>query len=95
MSVYVDAPIWPYRGMMMCHMSADTLEELHEMADKLGLKRTWFQTKSIMPHYDIAKGKRAQAVRLGAIEIDLHKSYALVNEWRARGWLPQKPRKPD
>ena len=31
--VYVDNPIWPYRGMLMCHMIADTPEELHAMAD--------------------------------------------------------------
>jgi outer membrane lipoprotein SlyB len=45
-------------------MMADTLDELHEMADCLGLKREWFQGD----HYDISKSKRVQAVKLGAIE---------------------------
>ena len=39
MSVYVDDPIWPFRGMMMCHMIADTPDELHAMADKIGMQR--------------------------------------------------------
>lgn len=74
MSVYVDASIWPLRAyggrrMMMCHMIADTLEELHKMADRIGMQRKWFQDKSV-PHYDICKSKRAQAVKLGAIECD-------------------------
>lgn len=66
MSVYVDSSIYPYGRMMMCHMTADTLEELHAMADKIGIRRKWFQGD----HYDICKSKRALAVRLGAIECD-------------------------
>ena len=32
MAVYVDDMKWPFKGMMMCHMLADTSEELHAMA---------------------------------------------------------------
>lgn len=52
----------------MCHMMADTLEELHEMADKLGLKREWLHEHPRMPHYDICKSNRAKAIKLGAVE---------------------------
>jgi cytoplasmic iron level regulating protein YaaA (DUF328/UPF0246 family) len=38
MSVYVDMAIFPFRGQMYCHMMADTLDELHIMADNIGLK---------------------------------------------------------
>lgn len=69
MAVYVDNAFIPFGRMVMCHMEADTLDELHEMADKLGLKRSWFQDKSI-PHYDVSKSIRAKAVELGAIEED-------------------------
>ena len=68
MSVYVDDAYLPYGRMKMCHMMADDLTELHDMARKLGLKRLWFQQENY-PHYDIGKGKRILAVSLGAKEI--------------------------
>lgn len=69
MTVYVGVAMWPFRGMTMCHMFADTDEELEVMARKLGLKEIWRQKPraSIGPHYDIATSKRHQAIRLGAI----------------------------
>jgi hypothetical protein len=72
MSVYVDNPIWPYRGMLMCHMVADSPEELHAMADRIGMQRKWFQSfaKAKRPHYDISEPKRKLAVQFGAIEVD-------------------------
>ncbi len=69
MSVYVDECVWPYGRMMMCHMLADSKEELHQMADKIGVQKRWFQPKRF-PHYDICKTKRALAISLGAIPID-------------------------
>lgn len=70
MTVYVDKSIHKYRRMIMCHMIADTVNELHDMASKIGINRKWFQSKASSPHYDICKSKRAQAVELGAIEVD-------------------------
>jgi hypothetical protein len=49
-------------------MVADTLDELHAMADKIGIQRKWFQNKSI-PHYDICKTKRALAIENGVKEV--------------------------
>ena len=71
-SVYVDAASYPYRGMLMCHMIADTPDELHAMAARIGVERRWFQAppKASFWHYDIAKSKRALAVKAGAIECD-------------------------
>jgi len=83
MSVYVDAAIWPYGRMTMCHMLADTLPELHAMADKIGVRRKWFQDKPGFPHYDICKAKRAVAVKQGAREIDRREFVALVGNMRA------------
>jgi len=54
-----------------CHMWADTLDELHVMAAKLGLKQTWFQNHSKLPHYDLTPGKRYIALAAGAIEKSL------------------------
>ena len=87
MAVYVDSAFILYRRMRMCHMLADTLPELHDMADRIGLKRDWFQGGALAPHYDICKSMRARAVKAGAIEIDRHKVAELVRYWSPR-WLP-------
>lgn len=58
-------------GHQWCHMWADSLEELHEMADKVGMKRAWFQNKESLPHYDLVPSRRARAIKHGAIEASL------------------------
>jgi hypothetical protein len=72
MSVYVDRAQNGYGRMVMCHMIADTPDELHAMADRIGVARRWFQAppEASFWHYDIAKSKRALAVAAGAIECD-------------------------
>jgi Protein of unknown function (DUF4031) len=71
-SVYVDAAIYGYGRMVMCHMIADTPDELHAMAGRIGVARKWFQQppKASFWHYDIAKSKRTEAVAAGAVECD-------------------------
>ena len=87
MSVYVDTARHPFRGYIMCHMIADNLDELHLMADKIGMERRWFQTppKASHPHYDIPESKRAKALALGAQEVcqrtALHYAARLGLEW--------------
>lgn len=71
MSVYVGPSIYPFGRMIMCHMVADSVDELHEMADQIGINRKWFQNKNKRyPHYDISKSKRKIAIEFGAIEVD-------------------------
>lgn len=71
MAVYVDDMREPYGNMIMCHMLADTDDELHAMADQIGVARRWHQKAGTHhSHYDIALSKRALAVAAGAIEID-------------------------
>ena len=69
--------------MVMCHMLADSLDELHAMASKIGLKREWFQPKST-PHYDVSLTKRKQALEQGAQEIDRAQVVALTKQWRIK-----------
>jgi hypothetical protein len=69
-SVYVDRlNSYGWRLGDSCHLIADTVEELHEFAARLGMKRSWFQPVS-SPHYDLTVRRRAKAVALGAIELD-------------------------
>ena len=84
MAVYVDRGAIPYRGMKMCHMLADTEQELHRMAERLGIKRAWFQDHA-MPHYDICQAKRRLALSFGALPIGRREVGALIKRWRQRG----------
>ena len=72
-------------GHRWCHLFADKADcpELHALAAQIGMKRAWFQGD----HYDLVPPKRAQAVTLGAIEVDRSQAVAI---WRtqpsARRW---------
>ena len=65
MSVYVDNMAARFGRMLMCHMLADTEDELHAMADRIGVARRWHQGD----HYDICLAKKAIAIQAGAIAI--------------------------
>lgn len=70
MAVYVDQMQAAYGRMLMCHMLADTDDELHQMASKIGVNRKWHQKPGTpQSHYDICKAKRAAAIANGAIEV--------------------------
>lgn len=67
--VYVDEPVLEYRGKLYCHMFTDgPIEELHAMAQRIGLKKAWFQNPKPgdHPHYDLAPSMRALALTQGA-----------------------------
>jgi hypothetical protein len=66
MTVYVDDELIPWRGKLWCHLVADTLPELHAFARQLGLRESWFQSKSAYPHYDVTLSVRNRALTLGA-----------------------------
>lgn len=80
--VYVDKARNQYGRMKMCHMVADTLDELHAMADRIGVKRKWFQNHAT-PHYDICQAKRQLAVEAGAIEVDRRGLVAVIRRLRS------------
>jgi len=88
MPVYVDDMRASFGRMVMCHMVADTDEELHAMAACIGVARKWHQKPSTArSHYDIALSKRALAVAAGAIEITWRQTGAMVARRRATGQL--------
>jgi hypothetical protein len=77
------------------HLTADTPEELHEFAARLGLRRAWFQpgrpaggSPSPFWHYDVTSGKRAQALAMGALGVS---SRELALRCRARAGQAAQP----
>lgn len=73
MAVMVDEIIqWPTSIRCFkpgsCHLTADSVDELHAFAKRLRLKREWFQNKpNGTPHYDLTIAKRERALALGAV----------------------------
>lgn len=73
MSVYIDNVRHAYGNMIMCHMWADSLNELLLMADTIGVQRRWLQKppKASWVHFDIALSKKQLALNAGAILTDM------------------------
>lgn len=81
MTVYVDDMRAKFGRLIMCHMIADSDEELLAMADKIGVQRKWHQYPGThRTHFDIALSKRALAIAAGAIEITWRQTSAM--SWR-------------
>ena len=70
MPVSVDNEPIAWRGKKWCHLVADTLDELHDFAVQLGLRKAWFQDKASYPHYDVTVTVRERALALGALHAD-------------------------
>lgn len=86
MAVYVDDMRASFGRMVMCHMAADTTEELLAMADRIGVARRWLQKAgTAYEHFDVALSKRALAVAAGAQEVSRRD---LVLMMRARSGRP-------
>lgn len=87
MPVYIDpqtncAPNTKWRGSVVTHLFADTVDELHVFAGKIGLNRSWFQVGSL-PHYDLTPSKRALAICEGVVILDRKQAVAKWREIRA------------
>jgi len=70
-TVYVDE-VRVYPTKIRCfkggsaHLTADSIDELHTFAQRIGLRREWFQDHPLHPHYDLTPGRREAALRAGA-----------------------------
>lgn len=81
MTVYVDDAFIPAKVRNgsrtitdeWCHLTADSDEELHAMARKVGLRRSYAQHMDARNrwhrHYDVTRSRRAAAVAAGAVQI--------------------------
>jgi hypothetical protein len=72
MTVYVDDVRHRFGRMVMCHMWADSLDELLAFADKIGLARKWLQKppKAGWVHFDVSLSLKAKAMAIGAVLTD-------------------------
>lgn len=87
MTCYVDPLLhrgWKMRGHFVksAHLFTDAqdLAALHELAARIGMKRAWFQDHDRLPHYDLTASRRAQAVCLGAVEVDSRESVRILRK---------------
>lgn len=89
MAVYVDDMNAQYGRMKMVHMLADSDQELHAMAVKIGVARKWWQSpeKTSGSHYDICLSKKAKAIEYGAIEITWKQAGSMNSRRKATGEL--------
>lgn len=79
MAVLVDPAVWPHRGRRWAHLVSDSSHaELHAFAERLGLRRAWFQGD----HYDVPAEIRDRAIALGAEPVS---AAELVLRLRAAG----------
>jgi len=80
MTIYVDDMRAGYGQMIMCHMIGPEAELL-EMADRIGVKRRWYQGD----HFDICQSKRNLALKAGAKEITSRQAAAMRRRRRETG----------
>ena len=79
--IYVDDMRAQFGRMILCHMIADTSDELHAMARSIGVRRRWCQYEGMAKeHYDICLSKRAMAVESGAVEITWKEAGRMARE---------------
>lgn len=89
MTVYIDDmfkyAIGRYRRMRMSHMIADNEEELHAMAQKIGVDRKWYQGD----HYDVCMKMRDAALQRGAINVTMKQLAAMLYVFKLTKKMPK------
>jgi hypothetical protein len=65
---YVDRTGRLLRGTFRYHLTADSREELHAFAARVGARRCWYHlSRRGVPHYDVTWTQRVLALALGAV----------------------------
>ena len=84
-AVYVDDPIWEWRGLRWAHLLADDTDDLHRFAAALGIHRTSYQgpPRTSVPHYDLTAYERRRALAHGAIACSREEIVAVVRRLRS------------
>ncbi len=83
MPVYIDNYNAKFGRMTMCHLIADTHDELMAMVDKIGVQRKWIQKAGTeWEHFDICLNKKEEAIKAGAIAVTTRDLALKVREKR-------------
>jgi hypothetical protein len=85
MAVYVDDSRIRWRGLEWSHLIADTTDELHAFAGRLGLERGLFHRRPERPwkdHYDIPEAQRRVAIGRGARPITSREAAVMLRAKR-------------
>lgn len=106
MSVYVDnyrvtAKVGNVQGRWS-HLTADTTDELHAFAARIGMRRSWFQGRCksktcttradgvcVHYHYDVVDSRRQAAIAAGAEAVTLKALGQIISARRA-AWREQE-----
>jgi Protein of unknown function (DUF4031) len=73
------------------HLVADTEDELHDFAARLGMRRAWYQWRSSRPHhghYDLPERSRPAALALGAVPVTWRELGAMLRARRGASVPP-------
>lgn len=85
MPVYVGSERIKQRDYILSVLVADTVEELHEMAEKIGAASVWFQHSGLgIPHYKLAQQLCKYAISLGATRIDEAEMTKVVERFKTK-----------
>ncbi len=88
MTVYVDDMKAQFGRMVMCHMIADTHDELIAMVQAIGVSAKWIQNGgSHKEHFDLSLTKKREAVVRGAVLITQRQLSCMVQRRKAEGVL--------
>lgn len=84
--VYIDNAQNKLGRMKMCHMIADTSQELNEVAGKIGVNLKWIQKQNKPEeHFDICLSKKKIAIeRYGVKEITSWELVEIIRRKRAK-----------
>lgn len=85
MTAYIDPPAFvkPSGKKRYCHLTADSLPELHAFAAAMGLGKHFFHTGARHIHYDVPEDKRPAALQAGAVEVTSREMVRLARSCRA------------
>jgi hypothetical protein len=94
MAVYIDDFNAPFGRMVMCHMVADTTQELLEMCDKIGVQRKWIQDEGTQyEHFDVCLSMKKKAISLGTKHITARELAHMTSNRSAPPLLIDRPEK--